>query len=36
MEQTSKYPACFPEDFETSILPKEAIEENKFVYRVIK
>lgn len=36
MEQTSKYPACFPEDFETSILPKEAREENKSVYRVIK
>ncbi|WP_156059472.1 hypothetical protein [Acetivibrio ethanolgignens] len=31
-----KYPACFPENFETDILPKEAKEENKFVYRVIK
>ena len=31
-----KYPECFPENFETEILPKEAKEENKPVYRVIK
>lgn len=31
-----KYPACFPSHFETDILPKEAKEENKSVYRVMK
>lgn len=31
-----KYPECFPKDFETDILPEEAKEENKSVYRVIK
>lgn len=31
-----KYPKCFPENFETEILPKGAKEENKAVYRVIK
>lgn len=32
----SKYPKCFPENFETDILPEGAKEENKHVYRVIK
>lgn len=31
-----KFPECFPENFETDILPEEAKEENKSVYRVIK
>lgn len=31
-----KYPDCFPENFETDILPKEARKENKAVYRIIK
>ena len=31
-----KYPECFPENFGTDILPKDAIKENKSVYRVIK
>lgn len=31
-----KYPECFPENFETGILPEGAKEENKCVYRVIK
>lgn len=31
-----KYPKCFPENFETDILPKNAKNENKFVYRIIK
>ena len=31
-----KYPECFPENFETDILPKDAKRENKSVYRVIK
>lgn len=31
-----KYPECFPENFETDILPKGAKKENKSVYRVIK
>lgn len=31
-----KYPECFPENFETDILPKDAKKENKSVYRVIK
>lgn len=31
-----KYPKCFPENFETDILPKGAKEENKSVYRIIK
>ena len=32
----SKFPECFPEDFEENILPKGARKENKSVYRVIK
>ena len=28
-----KYPECFPENFETDILPKDAKKENKSVYR---
>lgn len=36
MKQMSKYPECFPENFETEILPKGAKKENKPVYRVIK
>lgn len=32
----SKYPDCFPENFELEILPKEAKEENRAVYRIIK
>lgn len=32
----SKYPECFPENFENEILPKEAKQENKKVYRIIK
>ena len=31
-----KYPECFPENFGTDILPKDAKKENKSVYRVIK
>lgn len=31
-----KYPICFPDNFETDILPEGAREENKTVYRVIK
>ena len=31
-----KYPKCFPENFETEILPEGAKEENKSVYRIIK
>lgn len=31
-----KYPECFPENFETDILPKGAKKENKSVYRIIK
>lgn len=31
-----KYPACFPSNFETEILPKGAKEEKKTVYRVMK
>ena len=31
-----KFPECFPEKFETDILPKGAKKENKSVYRVIK
>lgn len=31
-----KYPECFPENFETDILPEGAKKENKAVYRVIK
>lgn len=31
-----KYPKCFPENFETEILPKEAKKERKSVYRIIK
>lgn len=31
-----KFPPCFPDNFETEILPKEAKKENKSVYRVIK
>ncbi len=36
MKKMGKYPECFPENFEEEILPKEAKEENKNVYRVIK
>lgn len=32
----SKFPACFPKNFETDILPKEAKFKYKSVYRVIK
>lgn len=32
----TKYPNCFPKNFETEILPEGAKEENKSVYRVIK
>lgn len=32
----SKYPDCFPDNFEANILPKGAKRENKSVYRVIK
>lgn len=32
----SKYPECFPENFEKDILPEGAKEQNKSVYRVIK
>ena len=31
-----KYPKCFPDNFETEILPEDAKEENKSVYRIIK
>lgn len=31
-----RYPNCFPANFATEILPAEAREENKSVYRVIK
>lgn len=31
-----KFPKCFPENFEADILPKEAKEDNKQVYRIIK
>lgn len=31
-----KFPECFPSDFESRILPKEAKEENRAVYRVMK
>lgn len=31
-----KYPKCFPENFETDILPEGARKENKSVYRIIK
>lgn len=31
-----KYPKCFPENFESDILPKKAKKENKSVYRIIK
>ena len=31
-----RYPDCFPENFETEILPAGAKEENKSVYRIIK
>lgn len=32
----SKYPKCFPPNFETDILPIGAKKENKTVYRIIK
>ena len=32
----SKYPECFPDNFEEDILPEGAKNENKSVYRVIK
>ena len=31
-----KFPECFPDNFETSILPNGARKENRHVYRVIK
>lgn len=31
-----KFPECFPSDFESRILPEEAKEENRAVYRVMK
>ena len=31
-----KYPDCFPENFETEILPKDAQENSRRVYRIIK
>lgn len=31
-----KFPECFPSDFESRILPKEAKEDNRTVYRVMK
>lgn len=31
-----KYPDCFPENFETEILPKGAQENSRRVYRIIK
>ena len=31
-----EFPECFPENFETEILPEDAREDNKDVYRVIK
>ena len=31
-----EFPDCFPENFETEILPEDAREDNKDVYRVIK
>ena len=35
-KQMQKYPKSFPNNFETDILPKEAKQENKPVYRIIK
>lgn len=32
----SKYPDCFPENFETEILPQDARKEDRNVYRIIK
>lgn len=32
----NKYPDCFPDNFETDILPKEAGNDEKDVYRIIK
>lgn len=32
----SKYPRCFPDNFEEKILPKGAKKEDKHVYRIIK
>lgn len=32
----NKFPDCFPDNFETEILPEGATSENKPVYRVIK
>lgn len=32
----NKFPDCFPDNFETEILPKEAKQENKSVYRIMK
>lgn len=31
-----KYPECFPDDFETKILPKGAERKNRSVYRIMK
>lgn len=36
MKKMKKFPACFPDDFEATILPAGAKEENKSVYRVMK
>ena len=36
MKPMNKYPPCFPDGFETKILPSGAREENRPVYRVIK
>lgn len=36
MMKMKKYPACFPQNFEEDILPKEAKYNSKPVYRVIK
>lgn len=36
MKPMKEYPDCFPQNFASEILPKQAKEENKSVYRVIK
>lgn len=36
MIMMKRFPNCFPDNFETDILPKDAKEESKNVYRVIK
>ena len=35
-DDMSRYPSCFPDDFETNILPVGVHFEEKFVYRVMK